>query len=166
MNKFKTVSDLEKAYLELEKRFTQKCQQLAKLQNEIEGINVEKTTSPEQAMEKLFSKYANAKSFSRELSEALAHSDNVGSPFGVEQCYLDVLDKNYLNVANLNDEKFLQQYVVDNPTVVNAVLQKVFVSETQAPKTISGNGGHFSVMPRQNPTTMKEANALAKELLN
>ena len=32
MNKFKTVEELEKAYSQLEKSFTQKCQQLAQLQ--------------------------------------------------------------------------------------------------------------------------------------
>lgn len=166
MQKFKNHEQLENAYLELEKRFTQKCQQLALLQK-ADGTSAKtETAPPQQSFEEFLEKYANAKSFSEQIKQNIAHPEYASRSDALEKCYLDILDKNYIGLNKLNDDGFVQEHVLSNDKIVEAVLNKVFSNgKGQAmPKTITGNGGGMSIMPPKQPKDLSEANALAEEL--
>jgi hypothetical protein len=64
-SKFKSVEDLEKAYLALQKEFTRRCQRLSKLEKELKD-SVEREETPEEwkgKVDKFFNENPHAKPF-------------------------------------------------------------------------------------------------------
>lgn len=155
--KFNSAEELLKGYNQLEKSFTQKCQQLAMLQKRVEiedydthnipendensGISVETPPQAEQVP-----------STTVDSAETVPES----KPCDAEACQ----DGRALAHDVPTDER-LQQYLKDNPEVVFQLLQRR--SAEFAPEVMSG-GGNVSLALPSRPKTIKEASLMAKEL--
>lgn len=162
--KFKDFDALLNGYKALEKQFTKKCQEVAQLKQMCQsGTNNTSGTSeftPPLSQEEFFSSYPNAERFRTEIVNNVTAPKYSKCYDAYVRCYLDIVDG--LDVGKLlQDKQFVQQYIVSNDAIVDAVLDKVFSSS--APVLIGGRGGDMSVALPTRPKTIAEASLLAKE---
>ncbi len=156
--KFNSAEELLNGYNQLEKCFTQKCQQLAMIQkredvkdydtHNIENIGKNSGISAEASPQQ-----------SDEVPSATADSAETVP----EVCLADAAD-NQSGRATSSDvptDERLQQYLKDHPDVVFQLLQRR--SAEFAPEVMSG-GGNVSLALPSRPKTIKEASLMAKEL--
>ncbi len=156
--KFNSAEELLKGYNQLEKSFTQKCQQFAMLQKQsivedYDTHNIEKedknsgisVETPPQQQEELPSTTVDSAATASEVCVEDADASNGGRAISSE----------------IPDSEQVQQYLKNHPEVVFQLLQRR--SEEFAPEVMSG-GGNVSLALPSRPKTIKEASLMAKEL--
>ncbi len=174
LGKFKDAESLLKAYNNLQAEFTKKCQSLSKLKSE---ICAEKEKAPiytrddwESKVSDFFEKNEDAKAFSSQIAnkliedDALAKKDNA-----LELAWAKVASKNYIAPEKLvENDDFLQQYVLNNEKVKNAVLKNVANQIQQAPTVLSSSmkGGMTGLYKPQAAKTLSEAKEIVRKLFN
>ncbi len=182
--KFASAEELLKAYGELEKSFTQKCQQLAALKNEMahsdapESQILSNTAALE--TEKFFDSIKNdqqttpndeqsitiaEQSEQTDGTSATPPSDEQSVTESADQCQ-NGDDATVLNSSNSSpfkptDEQ-LQQYLKNNPKIVWKLLQQ----EREFAPTVMNGGGNVSLAMPSRPKTIKEASLMAKNLFD
>lgn len=155
--KFKTADDLYKGYVELEKTFTQKCQQLSMLEKEKLSGTSENTPPQNNAFEST----AETATVPEEANSS-RQSESVITPEQIEQ-YLDA-HKDY--AVKLLDSARRQTARTDNPEdKPNEQNDQSGQEQPIAPPLICG-GGNLSMALPNRPKTLKEASELAKKLFN
>lgn len=188
--KFATAEELLKGYVELEKSFTQKCQQLAVLKEQIAQEKSAQTcqdaatketeqskTSPisQDAVmetEQFFENILQTDSFAQNTNDgtsvqtspsAAEQSTTVDSAVTVPQSGEDasVLD-GHATAPVAPTEEQLQQYLQNNPKVVLQLLQQ----RSEFAPTVMSGGGNVSLAMPSRPKTIKEASLMAKKLFN
>ncbi len=189
--KFETAEELLKGYNELEKVFTQKCQQLsvalAENQALTKSINEGQATAPAEQVADVSPKQSDGTNV--ETSPSVAEqSTTVDSTDTVPQVGVQSADlSGHAPAEPTLTEESVQQFLLDNPTfaaklvgksqmqtpeqlkqfvVDNAVvIEKILHPETEefAPKVMSG-GGNVSMALPSRPKTIKEASEMAKDL--
>ena len=132
--KFNSAEELLKGYTELEKSFTQKCQQLSKLQKQ-QGTS---QTPPSQD------------------EQVLPPQQTDGVTATIPQGQMPSSGN-----ATPTDEQ-LQQYLEQNPTVAFKLLQCQMPTPT-APTVMTGGGSMSLALPSK-PKTIKEATLMAQKL--
>ncbi|HIT77227.1 MAG TPA: hypothetical protein IAD47_00355 [Candidatus Limihabitans stercoravium] len=162
--KFKDFDALLNGYKALEKQFTKKCQEVAQLkqmcQSDTHKTGGTSVLTPPLSQEEFFSSYPNAERFRTEIVNNVTAPKYSNCYDAYVRCYLDIVDS--LDVGKLlADKQFVQQYIVSNDAIVDAVLDKVF--SANAPVLIGGRGGNMSVALPTRPKTIAEASLLAKE---
>lgn len=133
--KFSSAEELLKGYTELEKSFTQKCQQLATLQKQ-QGTSEQPTSQTVQVT---------PPSQTTEQPVATIPDDKTPSS----------------NNVTPTDE-LLQQYLDEHPELALKLLQSR-LSTPVAPTVITG-GGNMSLAVPSKPKTIKEATLMAKKM--
>lgn len=172
--KFSSAEQLLKSYENLEKSFTQKCQQLADLQKSAvanksqEVVEDGKKTANQVAVEP--NDYEQNKKSSDDIcginAEASPHAEErsttVDSATTVPEVLPDADETSggHDSSGKISQEQ-LQQFVEENPDVVFRILQRR--SEEFAPDVMNG-GGCVSLALPSRPKTIREASILAKEL--
>lgn len=168
-NKFDNFESLHNSYCELEKKFTQKCQQAAELERRLEQYNNESgtnvQTSPQTTAEQFYEQHPLARNFKERIDEAMSNPEVQATSDAIKACYIDCLESDYRTPQQMaEDEQFLQQYIVNDRKVRDMILQQMLAqtADTRYPVTISGNGGNMSLAQPTRPKTLEEASVLAK----
>ena len=176
LEKFKNFSELEKAYVSLEKEFTKKCQALKELKEQCD--NVEKTSTPQylqqgwnEKVKDFFGSNPQAKQFADEISTILA-SDKVlaSSENSLEKAFEKVKANNFKTKDEMiNDDNFVNNYVLTNgkirEKIINDYLSQVMANKV-APLISNGSGANVMVTPKSKPSTLKEAGSYMLAMMN
>lgn len=177
VTKFKNFSELEKAYVNLEREFTKKCQALKDLK-ERANDNAENISAPQytqdgwvEKVQDFFEVNPNAKQFATEISQVLS-SDKVlaSSENSLEKAYEKVKANHFRTNDELaGDSDFIEKYVLTNPVVrekiIGDYLSKV-VSNKGVPLMGNFGGGNVVFTPKSKPSSIKEAGDYMVALLN
>lgn len=156
--KFNSAEELLNGYNQLEKCFTQKCQQLAMLQKQ-ENIKDYDTHNSEN-----LGKDSGISAEVSPLKEDEVPSATADSAETVPEVSFADAANNRSGRATSSDvptDERMQQYLKDHPDVVFQLLQRR--SAEFAPDVMSG-GGNVSLALPSRPKTIKEASLMAKEL--
>lgn len=177
INKFKSYQELEKAYVNLEKEFTKKCQALKEMKEQVSD-NATKQVVPqyelagwEQKVEKFFENNPNAKQFAMQISnviksdKVLARSEN-----SLEKAF-DVVKANNFKTREemLQDEEFVENYILKNSSIKDKVLEEYLsnIMSSKSATLMSGfGGGNVMLTPKKKPTSLKEAGDYMVALIN
>lgn len=174
LGKFKDAESLLKAYNNLQAEFTKKCQSLSKLKNEIcdEEKNVPVYTKEDWTLKvsDFFEKNKDAKPFSSEIANKLIQEPSLATrEDALEVAWAQIASKNYVAPQKLlEDESFIEDYVLKNEKVKDAVLKSLLNNVKTAPPvmTSSHKGGRTGLFKPQTATTLSEAKEIVKNLFN
>lgn len=145
--KFASAEELLKGYAELEKSFTQKCQQLAALEKkQVQG-----------AQEGNDGTSAAASPSNEKAQSTTVESADTVPQSSVAQTAL----YGSASVSQVPTENELQQYLMNNPEILQKILQRN--KPEPAPSVMSG-GGDVSLALPSRPKTIKEASMMAKAM--
>lgn len=177
LTKFKNFGELEKAYVNLEKEFTKKCQALKDLKVRV-GDNAEQNSAPQymqngwaEKIQTFFEQNPQAKQFANEISQVL-YSDKVlaCSENSLEKAYEKVKANNYKTNDELaQDTTFLENYVFNNPIVKQKIIGDYLsqiISKKSVPLMSNFGGGNVMFTPKTKPTSIKEAGDYMVALMN
>ena len=176
MEKFKTVDALQKAYANLEKEFTIKCQKVKELSEKLE--NSDKVTEEvipeyqgenwEERVATFFAEKPEAKNYVAEISEVLSTDEEIArGKNSLENALTKVLASKFEPYSSLiQNEKFLNEYVYSNKEISDKIINNYLENiskEKSLPLMSSSSGvGTFS-SPIAKPKTIGEAGKLAEE---
>lgn len=171
-SKFKSVDALFRAYENLEKEFTKKCQALSNLtkDNNEEKLPVYCKENWQAEVQSFLSEHPNAKCFTNEIADVLIKDENLSKKDdALKIAYSIVLDKNYKTKEELlNDSSFVSDFILKNEKIKNLIIEE-YLNEISSNKTIpliSNAGGTQSVSsPKYIPKSLKEAGLYAEHIL-
>ena len=171
--KFSSAEELLKGYNQLEKSFTQKCQQLSQLQKEAlqkADEDMGHTTDAVQQTVQVPRQEQSSTNIDGTNAEASPSTGEEAHSTTVES--VDTVPENQRNDATVDfsdpaptsqipSDEALQQYLKDHPDVAYRLLQQR--TEEFAPNVMVG-GGNVSLALPSRPKSIKEASLMAKEL--
>ena len=177
LNKFKNAEELSKAYVNLEKEFTKKCQIIKDLEQKQCCDNTNQNLVPQYKMEnwnnlvnEFFTKNPLAKQFVNEISNVLLEDETISkSANSLEQAFNKVKLNNFrTNEQLMEDEDFITNFVLTNQTVKDKIIKEYLsqiVSNKNVPLMEGFSGGNVMVSPKQKPKNLKEAGAYMMSLI-
>ena len=182
ISKFKSVQELEKAYKNLEKEFTQKCQKIKELTDELSASDNAKTNVQKEAEvvapeyesndweEKVvafFSQNPTAKNYVQEISEVLENDEEIAkSKNSLQVALTKVLANKFVPQEVLaSDDEFLEKFIYTNEKVSKKIIEK-YLDDLEEKKSLplissSSGSGTFS-SPVQKPKTIKDAGKMVE----
>lgn len=177
-SKFKSTEELLKAYENLEKEFTKKCQQLSAIKgdNKTEkDENFEKVLpqTKEDWLKKtseFLKENENAKNYVQQITDMLVEDEDLAKKEdALELAYSRVLKQNFKTKEQLaSDEEFLNEYVFNNENIKNKIIEK-YLFELQSGKNvplIASTAGSMSVSsPKFKAKDLSEAGKFALHIL-
>lgn len=153
IGKFKTQEELLRGYEELEKQFTQKCQQLS-------GVSAQRNALADEC-ESLKNQTKTTDGTSAEASPSNPDAQSV-APTTNTACVPEETQAS--SSSGENTEQLLQQFFADNPQLVSKLLRQMFQdTKSFAPSVMRGGGSVLPAVPSK-PGSIKEATLMAKEL--
>ena len=172
-SKFKSVSELSKAYDNLQSDYTRKCQMLANLQKQVEDNKVK--TLPEEKdfvknLNKFFEENTQAKDYKDEIVKLVLEDENLKTslnPF--ESAWKEFKLKNFKTKRALSeDEDFLNNYIFNNDKIKEKIINEYFsgLTFTPSPKLILGNMSKAVTTPPAKPKSLSEASKLVEDIFN
>ncbi len=176
--KFNSLEDLVKGYNALEQAFTQKCQQVKELQNNINNNGA--ATSPEtgtsEAEPNNGGTNGNASPNGQNSAATAAenvcdgtNADTSPTAYGAQSAAIGTVpDKGATEpeVDNRTQDKStellsqLRQILIGNPELLAGLTQK----QSIAPPSVISGGGNVSMALPSRPKTLKEASEMAQKL--
>lgn len=156
--KFKSADELLKGYVELEKTFTQKCQQLSALEKQLNDSGTSDNSSPQN--KETLQPTAEVAQVPRPQDDQLQKSQNI-TPEQIEQylaAHKDYADK-LLNSRNVRQDAAER---AERSETEMANSDKGEVGKPFAP--LMAGGGNVSLAAPSRPKTLQEASELAKNL--
>lgn len=179
LGKFKDTESLLSAYNNLQAEFTRKCQTLSQLQKETDNVNKQdKQITPvylnDDWNEKVFAFLENnqeAKPYAKEISQMIMQDENLASSDdALSLAWSKIAIKNYKSPKdNLEDDDFIQNYVLKSEKVKNAVIKHLSsqMQNNNTPNLINSfTGGSYGSVKTKSPTTLHEAKELAKKFFD
>lgn len=161
--KFKDAQSLLQAYNNLQSEFTKKCQSLSDLTKQLEDNSNEpsKSSSLNQLVDEFVSsnpQFVSHKDQILSIASSLEGDDLKANVFSaVNKFALE----NFKNAQDyLQDDKFLEQNVYNNPSIQQKIIQQYFdnITLNKSPTIISNHNGSTSpVTPKQSPKNLSEA---------
>ena len=146
--KFSSAEELLKGYTELEKSFTQKCQELSALERKYNESGTNGEPSPQQNV---------GQSVANDTVDTVPEAKDADSVEPISQ-----------PAAELTPDA-VRQYLVEHPEIVSELSTHAdSLSDTNqrvAPPRVMTVGGNVSCALPNRPKTLKEASELAKKLL-
>lgn len=140
--KFKSVDELCKAYENLEKEFTKKCQQLSTLDNENNCDNVDETPQYEretwnEKVSSFIKENELAKNYTKEISEQLLTDTELSKKDdALSLAFLRVLQKNFKTEKDLiASNEFLENYIYNNEEIKTKIIEK-YLNDISLNKTV------------------------------
>ena len=186
ISKFKSVQELEKAYKNLEKEFTQKCQKIKELTDELsasDNAKFNQKDSTESASNEVapeyesddweemvlafFSQNPTAKNYVQEISEVLENDEEIAkSKNSLQVALTKVLANKFVPQEVLaSDDEFLEKFIYTNEKVSKKIIEK-YLDDLEEKKSLplissSSGSGTFS-SPVQKPKTIKDAGKMVE----
>lgn len=170
--KFKDADSLFKAYNELQSEFTRKCQRLSELETKAQDNVANATPRVEEEswqtqVDDFIKNHKHAKLYSKDISRELLNDASLkNNKHGLEIAYSKVLEaKHRSNEDIINDEAFLQDYVLNNENIKKQIINNYLNSINKAP-TVLGNGASMvAFAPFQAPTNLEDAKSIVEDML-
>lgn len=179
LNKFKTVDALCKAYENLEKEFTKKCQRISELVSE-NNVNEVKNTEealPQYQKKDWLNKVSifldeneNAKNYVNEIAKIISEDENLAKKEdALELAYSKILKQNFKTKEQLaQDDDFIQNFIYKNEKIKNKIIEDYLISveNNKTIPLISSDRGSLSISsPKFMPKDLKEAGRYAANIL-
>lgn len=179
IKKFKSLDELEKAYVNLEKEFTKKCQALNKLKEDFDNVSSKQSLEQtpefsqaklEQSKNEFFEKNPTAKEFADEILSAYDSDKSSDELDPLEKAYEKVKANHFrTNQELMQDENFVENYVLNNSQVrdriINDYLSNIMSNKT-TPLMSNFSGGSVMITPKSKPSSIKEAGDYMVALFN
>ena len=172
LKKFKTVEALSKAYENLEKEFTKKCQKLNELicENNKEELPQYKQEDWLNKVSKFIAENKNAKNYTKEIADVLINDETLAKKEdALTLAYSKVLDENFKTKEELiNDSNFLNEYVFNNEQIKNKIIEDYINNlnnNKSVPLIASLNGTSSVSSPKFMPKSLTEAGRYAEQIL-
>lgn len=169
LSKFDSAEQLQKAYINLEKEFTKKCQALSKLQNSDNGSVPPQNFVDYKKLNEFFVKNPDAKQFADEILSKL-DSDKVVDDNSLSNALEKVKASHFKsNEQLLNDANFVEQYVLTNKQIKDRILSDYLTQLTQnRPTNLMdySTGANVVLTPLNKPKTLKEAGSVLASIIN
>jgi len=170
--KFKSVEALEKAYENLEKEFTKKCQALNSLKSENDKEKSPQYTREDwlQKVGEFLEKHQLAKNYTKQIAEVLTNNEELSKKEdALSLAYSMVLENNFKTKEELmQDETFLNEYVFGSEKIKNKIIEEYLqnISSSKTVPLISNVRGAGSVpSPKYQPKSLREASLYAQQIL-
>lgn len=170
--KFKNVEALSKAYENLEKEFTKKCQKLNELisENNKEELPQYKREDWLQKVSNFIAENKFAKDYTKQIADILLEDESLAKKEdALSLAYSKVLNNNLKTKEELvEDEDFLNQFVYKNEKIKNKIIEEYLleINNNQSVPLISNLRGTSSVSsPKFKPRNLKEAGRFAEQIL-
>ena len=170
LTKFKDRLELEKAYVNLEREFTKKCQELKSLkENTCDNASApQEQKNLEQKFNDFLEQNPVAKQFAEEIKNNL-DKDKAGSD-SLERAFEKVKANHFkTNEEMLNDSDFVENYVLKNSSITDKIITNYLstVASNQVTPLMSNfGGGSVMITPKSKPTSLKEAGDYVVALIN
>lgn len=189
LGKFKDTEALLKAYGELSKEFTKKCQLLSQLTNSntAQCGTIEESTPPTSAavqqtqgttedavastpidvvgqqLDKLYMIYPQAINYHERLVSCLSNNPELScSDNSAILAYLDILQERSSYDSLACDDKFLSNYIYNNQSVVDTIVRNYLSAlSSQHSPTVISKAGSINLTPPHKPNSIKEASEMA-----
>ena len=166
IKKFKSLDELEKAYVNLEKEFTKKCQALNKLKEDFDNVSSKQSLEQtpefsqaklEQSKKEFFEKNPTAKEFADEILSAYDSDKSSDELDPLEKAYEKVKANHFrTNQELMQDENFVENYVLNNSQVrdriINDYLSNIMSNKT-TPLMSNFCGGSVMINPKSKPSS-------------
>ena len=169
VNKFRTTGELVKAYENLEKEYTRKCQKLSSLEKELDNAKApnEKQENVLAEIKEFYNENPNARNFHDKLISKSFEKENVTKESLLKD-YLDILSEAYSEEKEKNtSSELIYNKVINDDNLKNKIIgdyiEKVSSNRT-VPLLKAGDGGYV-VSPISSPKTLIEAGNLARQIL-
>ena len=170
--KFDSAEALYKAYCALERKFTQKCQELKALQSGInDPASPPQVWTAEEALGKLEAlgqdeAFCNAHPLFRRALPLIKHnllgnSEALGED-ALMEAYRAAAETFVLPEEVAEDEAFLENYVFGRPEVLEQATIRYLMRERPKSPRVIGRGGHAEPTPPYRPKTFADAAKLAE----
>ncbi len=169
--KFRNADELWKAYGNLEREFTKKCQTLKDYEqrfcdNSDEPQKIYERQDWRARVDNFLKQNPDATAFASEIAERLVDNPELAkNECALELAYLNVLKSNFRSPdALIRDDSFLNEYVYANETIRKRILRD-YIDELSRTTFRTVTGGRAVVTPPHKPKTIEEASRIAKEYL-
>lgn len=168
INKFKTTEQLQKAYENLEREYTKKCQKLSSLEKELDNAKApNKQENILAEIKEFYTENPNAKDFHEKLLEKSLEKE-VFSKQGLIKDYLEILGQAYQKEKEKNSSKELLFDKINNDDELKNKIIGDYIDKVKANKItplIKAGEGGYVITPVTTPKTLLEANDLARQIL-
>ncbi len=152
MAKFADYDSLLSSYEQLEKKFTQKCQQLAQRGTSDTVDPTQPVEPPQYDAQQFYTDYPEARQYESAISETV--SDPNSSAQQYMHSYIACLENSVINTADT-----IEQQCTDTVALPTVQVQPL-------PTTIAGNNGNMSLVVPSRPKTISEASLMAKKIFD
>ena len=168
INKFKTTLELQKAYENLEREYTKKCQKLSSLEKELDNANAPNKQENFLALLNEFcDENPKAKDFHNELLNKGLEKDDF-SKESLMKNYIEILGQAYENEKEKNSSpNLLFDKVISDDNLKNKIIGDYIekVKQNKVAPLIKAGDGSYVITPNAVPKTLNEANDLARQIL-
>lgn len=154
MSKFRDYDSLLSSYQQLEKKFTQKCQQLAQTHGTSEDTSPT-SVSPPYTREQFYTAYPDARQYEQQITQSLDSPNGNADMSTYLASYIQCLT----SASQLSSSNSLSQQCTDNVSLDNVTTQPL-------PTIIAGNNGNMSLAMPTLPRTIAQASELAKKIFD
>lgn len=178
-SKFKSTEELLKAYENLEKEFTKKCQKLSAICGDNKTEKEDKTDDvlPQYKKEDWLKKTGeflanneNAKNYVKQIAEILINDEDLAKKEdALELAYSRVLKQNFVPKEQLlDDEEFLNEFVYKNEKIKNKIIEDYLLNlqmNKNVPLIANGCGSTSVSSPKFKAKDLSEAGKFAMHIL-
>lgn len=174
INKFKNAEQLCKAYENLEREFTKKCQQIKKLEQQnlsLDNAQAPKTQQEQnqQILSQFLSKNPNANNFKEQIEQEINSLEKEQWQMStLENAYVKVLEKNCVDKSSLvNNEEFVENIILKNEDLKNRIVSNYLlgVANSSVASLVKAGGGNVVYASPSNLKSIAEAGEIAKTIL-
>ena len=174
IQKFRSVDALSKAYENLEREFTQKCQKIKELTEKLSDLDNAKKVAPEfessdweDKVKNFFEANPMAKNYVEEISNVLETDDEIAnSKNSLQNALTKILATKFVPPELLaNDDNFLEKYIYQNKKVSEKIIND-YIDNLQKNRfmplitSVAGSGTFSS--PVKKPKTIKDAGKMVE----
>lgn len=152
MSKFRDYDSLLSSYQQLEKKFTQKCQQLAQIHGTSDDTSPT-SISPPYSREQFYDAYPDARQYEQQITKSLDSPNGNADMSTYLASYIQCLTSN----SQSSNSSATSQQCADNVPLAN-------VTTTPLPTIIAGNNGNMSLAMPSLPKTIAQASEMAKKI--
>ncbi len=154
MSKFRDYDSLLSSYQQLEKKFTQKCQQLAQHGTSCDSTPTQNNQPPYDA-EQFYTAYPDARQYEQQISQQLNSPNSTADMSQYMASYIQCLTSNSDN-SSVNE---VAQQCTNDVSLGE-------VAPVPLPTIIAGNTGNMSLAMPSLPKTIAQASEMAKKIFD
>lgn len=170
LGKFKDEESLLNAYNNLQAEFTRKCQKLSQLEKEMSAPQtpIYKTQDWQQKVSDFLSSHSEAKPFASEISQKIIENPSLCSgENALNLAWAEIISKKYKPVEELlSDDKFVNEYVLNNEQIKKKVLEDYInnLRQGKLPPIQTSHMGKYAFQTQKKANTLSEAKQLVEDM--